>query len=342
MENNGVQNAEGYPPKLRWYRLTPGRWLLVLLAVEGLLLLSERFHWFFFNEKKGWTVLIAVAAVVLTIALTILWYAVALCFRWKFQFSIRSLLVLTVAVALPFSWLAVEMKWAREQKEAVEAIVKLDAYVLYDYEMDSSGRYRVEGQNPATPEWLRTILGDDFFMNVAFVEFANPKATDDDVIHLKVLGTLPYLNLEQTQTTDAGLEQLGGLAQLKELNLTGTRITDEGLKHLARMKQLEQLNLSDTRVTDAGLAHLKELNHLQYLILASTQFTLTGLINMDGQRQLNHVDLNSTPITDAGLEHLAGLKQLKLLRIYNTQVTDSGIEKLRKALPNCKIERVQQ
>ena len=33
-----------------------------------------------------------------------------LIFRWRFQFSIRSLLVLTVAVAVPCSWLAVEVK----------------------------------------------------------------------------------------------------------------------------------------------------------------------------------------------------------------------------------------
>jgi len=74
-----------------------------LLAVEGLLLLSERFRWFAFNERKGWTVLIAVAAVGLAGLCTLLWFAVALLLRRPFQFSIRSLLVLTVAVAIPCS-----------------------------------------------------------------------------------------------------------------------------------------------------------------------------------------------------------------------------------------------
>ena len=50
-------------PKPRWYRLTPDRLVLLLLAVEGLLWLSERFCWFPFNQHKGWTVLIAVASV---------------------------------------------------------------------------------------------------------------------------------------------------------------------------------------------------------------------------------------------------------------------------------------
>ena len=30
------------PPKLRWYQPTPGRLLIVLLVVEGLLFLSDR------------------------------------------------------------------------------------------------------------------------------------------------------------------------------------------------------------------------------------------------------------------------------------------------------------
>ena len=49
-------------PTHHWYRLTPDRCVIGLLVVEGLLWLSERFQWFAFNEKKGWTVLIDTAA----------------------------------------------------------------------------------------------------------------------------------------------------------------------------------------------------------------------------------------------------------------------------------------
>ena len=67
-------------PKPRWFHPTPG-WLIVgLLAVEGLLWLSERFQWFWFNEKKGWTVLIAVASVAVVFAGMLLWLVVALAF----------------------------------------------------------------------------------------------------------------------------------------------------------------------------------------------------------------------------------------------------------------------
>lgn len=53
-----MTNDQPATPKLRWFHLTPGQLLVVLLVVEGVLLMSERFQWFAFNEKKGWTVLI--------------------------------------------------------------------------------------------------------------------------------------------------------------------------------------------------------------------------------------------------------------------------------------------
>ena len=94
-------------PKRLWFFPTPGWLVLGLLAAESLLFLSERFQWFAFNSHKWWTVLITMATVGIALVLMLLWFVVALLFRWRFQFSIWSLLVLTVAVALPFSWLAV-------------------------------------------------------------------------------------------------------------------------------------------------------------------------------------------------------------------------------------------
>jgi len=43
----------------RWYRLTPDRFVIGLLIVECLLWVPEKFQWFPFNEKKGWTMLFA-------------------------------------------------------------------------------------------------------------------------------------------------------------------------------------------------------------------------------------------------------------------------------------------
>jgi hypothetical protein len=107
------------------FRPTPAWLIYGLLVVEGLLWVSER--WF----PKGWAVLIAVAVVGATMLVMLGWCVDSLTKRWPFQFSNRSLLVLTVAVALSFSWLAVEMKTAREQKQTIERIRGLGGGVWY-------------------------------------------------------------------------------------------------------------------------------------------------------------------------------------------------------------------
>ena len=97
------------PDRCRWFRLTPGRIILALFALEVFLLASERFEWFAFDRHKGCAVLIAVASAVVAALLMFLWFLAALVFRWRFQFSIRSLLLLPVVVAITCGWLAVRV-----------------------------------------------------------------------------------------------------------------------------------------------------------------------------------------------------------------------------------------
>ena len=112
---------DAHEQKRRWYRSTPGWLVYGSSAVTGLLFALERWRWLPFNEHKGRTVLIAVAGVGVVAAVMGLWLLVALIFRRRFQFGLRMLLALTVAVALPFSWLAVEMRQAERCQAALDA-----------------------------------------------------------------------------------------------------------------------------------------------------------------------------------------------------------------------------
>jgi hypothetical protein len=336
MENHQATNPK---PFRRWFHPTPGRLLVVLLAVEGGLMLSERFQWFSFNEHKGWTVLIAMAALGLFLLFMLVWFVFALLFRRRFQFSIRSLLVLTIVVAIPFSWFAVEMKWAREQKETVEAFRKLGNGVGYDYQYDYQFKAVIPNSDLPGPAWLHKLLGDDFFANVVVVNLGDPKVTDAALVHLKGLTQLKCLYLNDAQVTDAGLEDLKGLMELQTLWLLKTKVTDAGLEHLKGLKQLQCLFLGNTQVTDAGLEHLKGLEQLQLLYIHDTQITDDGLKHLKGLTNLIFLDLNNTAVTDVGLEHIKGLTILETLNLGKTKVTDAGVNDLQKALPNLKIDR---
>ena len=224
------------PTVTRRFRPTAAWLIYGLLVVEGLLWLSERYKWFWFNEHKGWTVLIGVAVVAVAMLAMLGWFIVALVFRWRFQFSIRSMLVLVVAVALLFSWITVEVQQAKRYRDAVTAIRQAEGFVYYDFQVDQAG-VLIPPTNIPGPAWLRTLLGDDFFGSVVKVDVT-------------------------CHGTDAILEKVEEFPQIRELYLgsylSDRKITDAGLEHVGRMTRLQTLGIGGTRVTDRGVRKLQK------------------------------------------------------------------------------------
>ena len=118
--------------------------------------------------------------------------------RW-FQYSLRTLFVLVTVLCV---CLAVTANRARRQREAVKAIESVGGQVRYEYQY-------VSGQEPPGPEWLRELIGDEYFVSVVVV-YLNPDFTEgrrqascsgslsggsrkqhDNMNHASVLGPLP-------------------------------------------------------------------------------------------------------------------------------------------------------
>ena len=242
VQANSLPNTETKPAKLGWFHPTPGRLLVVLLAVEGVLLFSEA--WF----PKGWAVLISIAAVASTIVLMLLWFAAALVFRWRFQFSVRSLLLLTVAVAVSCSWLAVRMKMARKQREdSVAKAARYHVNVAFRYESHNSSRLGA---------WLEETLGADFFSYVDLTIPLTHGDFDPDPLTRKAQPDILLLN--GSRVSDWGLQALEGMSQVRWLDLESTQVSDVGLEHLKTLTHLQYVNLQNTKVTDAGVAKLQK------------------------------------------------------------------------------------
>jgi hypothetical protein len=134
---------------------------------------------------------------------------------------------------------------------------------------------------------------------------------DDEMLHVRHLGSLEGLHLEGIRITDAGLIHVPGLLNLRRLTLHSTRITDAGLANLAGLKNIEVLSLQGTHITDDGLVHLKALPHLHHLSLARTR------------------------ITDAAHLHVRHLHGLEHLDAQGARITELGAAMLREALPHC-------
>ena len=307
--------------------------MFLVLIIEGLLWLSE---WFNANGHSGYTFLIAVASVGLAMFVIFLWFLAALVFRQRFQFGIRFLLLLTLVVAIPFSWLAVAREAARRQRELLEKIEKAGGVIAYDYELPPAVAVSSR-PTPPRPLWLRMLLGDDLFRNVRRADLTRSEVSDAELHDLEGLTQLEELRLGDTAVSDAGLEHLNGMTRLQSLGLNGTKVSDVGLEHLKGLTRLRRLNLDGTNVTDAGLRHVKGLTQLRCLYLNRTQVSDVGLEHLKGLPQLQELFLSGTKVSDAGLEHLKGLTQLRGLFVWGTSVTDAGVEKLQQALPNCRI-----
>ncbi len=148
---------------------------------------------------------------------------------FRFQFTLRTLLLLMLVASSAFSWLGIRYQRSKQQSEILAEFQEFKPDVHY------RGGY------------------------VTFLSFIKSpsKPGDEDLVHLKKLTRLEWLTLWQAPITDAGLEHLKELRHLKSLTLYGARITDAGLVHLEGLTGLENLDLTGTQVTDEGVQRLQ-------------------------------------------------------------------------------------
>ena len=191
--------ADNRSPPRRWFHLTPDRFVLGLLIAVCLLWLSERFQWFAFNHHKGWTVLLAVGAVGIAVAAAAIWYAGGLLGRPHVQFGIRSLLVIVTVLSITFGWLALEMRRARQQADAIAWIESLSGHVISDGPYSARGKQEPLG----VPLW-RALVGEQFFTTLTGIQFfGESRITDRDLWRLDNLTQLISLDVHDAAITDA-------------------------------------------------------------------------------------------------------------------------------------------
>ncbi len=175
----------------------------------------------------------------------------------RFRYSVGAMLALVTIICI---WLSSLTNSARQQKQAVAAILALGGQVRYDYEpgifemMTNPG---AKTKEPPGPRWLRELIGDDYFQAVTEVHLRGRKVTDSDLRWISSLPNITTLLVMRTSISDASLSRIGELSQLKNLILRDNKITDQGLSQLYRLCHLEQLNVINTLVTSEGVTRLK-------------------------------------------------------------------------------------
>lgn len=268
------------------FHLTRLRVLFGLLAVEGCLLLLGRFRWFGLmrvrgeGEMQAFTFLIGLASLVLAGLLCLVWLLVRLGLRRRFQYSLRSALLLVLLASIGMSWIAAKRQWSRRQREAAAAIERFGGDVRWDWCRPREGGFFSKATNASfkdvhvTDNGLRPL---NDLTRLLWLEFKGSDIGDSGLRHVKDLKRLRWLDLEATQVTDAGLAHLHGLRQLEGLSLNDTDVTDEGLRHLVALRQLDSLYLRGAGITDSGAKHLQGFRALRWLDLSNTEVTDEGV-----------------------------------------------------------------
>jgi hypothetical protein len=147
------------------------------------------------------------------------------------RFRLRALLLATVVLSLPLAWFGRQYNLGRE----------------------TAARIRELGGDP-----VRWMHWDYRWGRVIGANFEAAKITDTDLMQLKSMSTLSWINLQKTPITDAGLTHLAMLPKLRALYISDTTLTDKGLMQIAKFPHLKFLQAHRTTITGEGVETLKK------------------------------------------------------------------------------------
>ncbi len=230
------------------------------------------------------------------------------------QFSLRSLLGVILLCGIGLGLWTVYIAPYQRQRQLVEKIAELKGVATTE----------------AVPTFWSRVFGDEFFINIVFIQLNDAKITDAWMSNLRDVPQLRELYLVSTPVGDAGLAHIASLEHLRLLSLVGTKTTDAGLAYLQGLNKLEELYLNQTQVTDEGLASLANLTALKELGLQGCPVGDTGLERLEGLSDLEGLNLRDTQVTDKGIASLSGLSMLSQLHLDNTDVTEACLADLKK------------
>ena len=113
--------------------------------------------------------------------------------RRPFQFSLRTMLIVTAILAVLLAW---GTHGARQQRSSVVAIYAAGGLVFY------------EKPNQRWPEWLISTIGVDYFSSVVHVELIDTPITAQLSEHIKSLTKLKSIGIPYTRKKDPDIRRL--------------------------------------------------------------------------------------------------------------------------------------
>lgn len=228
-----------------------------------------------------------------------------------------------MVVTLTCFWLSWKVNSVRRQREAIEFVNEMEGMFVYRYEVQPNvlpGVVRPDPKPPG-PNWLRNLIGIDYFSDVVAVSFA--WCPDMDLTPLQGLPNLETLDLQNCEVTD--ITPIARLGNLTELSLQYTKVRD--VSPLAELTKLRFLDLASSPVSD--ISPLVNLPNLYCLRLSGTP--IRDIRPLEQMTNLTQLDLSVVEVND--VSPLARVRKLGILDLLGTPASEESLEKVLKAHP---------
>jgi uncharacterized membrane protein len=128
----------------------------------------------------------------------------------------------------------------------------------------------------------------------------------------------------------------------KKLAVNFVNIKDLNTNQITDLQTIREnifsLKINNKALIDVNLGQIKTFENLEKLNLDQTSITDKGIKELVNLKNLKHLNLYDTNISDESIDALSSIKTLKVLYLWKTKISESGVEKLKKKLPNTKIE----
>ena len=241
--------------------------------------------------------------------------------RW-YQFSLRTLIVMTIAVSVLLGLFAARLQRARKQAAAVAVIRKFGGAISYHDGIENYPDYPVSlgSKTPASifPTWAVESLGDDFFHTVMVVEVDTRKieaATDAICVWESVHALDRVVDLtisERDGPSRLDVSAIRRLSNLQSLEIADSAINDDDLAGLAELINLRHLSLLLTSIDGRGFEHLAALSRLESVsVSGSIAVSDDGVKQICKRRRLRYLGLESTSVTDTAIQFICVCHQSK-------------------------------
>lgn len=184
-----------------------------------------------------------------------------------------------ILIFAALAWFAIRYVNAERQRASVQALIEIDAQVVYQNQVNRMSAFFIPASEPPGPKWLHPILGVDFFDSVVRV-YGDFEFTDEHVSLLNGLPKLRSFQAEGSLLTDDGISQITNIKTIQHLNVSGSRLTDKGSVYFQKMPNLKVLQLWQTSITDESIENLAKLKNLKSLYLGGSLITKTAIAKL--------------------------------------------------------------